>query len=74
MLLMAQQRFKSVILGDLNATIGHKSYGHWSSLGSTNNIDMETNDNGIRSLSFADQNRYRIENSIRPSKQRLIHT
>ena len=44
----------------------------WSSLGPTNNIDMETNDNGKRLLSFADQNRYRIENSIRPSKQRLI--
>ena len=68
------KRFKSVILGDLNATIGHKSYGHWSSLGPTNNINMATNDNGIRLLSFADQNRYRIENTIRPSKQRLIHT
>ena len=43
-------------------------------LGPTNNIDMETNDNGIRLLSFADQSRHRIENSIRPSKKRLIHT
>ena len=40
----------------------------------TNNIDMETNDNGIRLWSFADQNHHRIENSIRPSSQRLIHT
>ena len=35
---------------------------------------METNDNEIRLLSFADQNRYRIENGMRPSNQRLIHT
>ena len=63
------KRFKSVILGDLNATIGHKCYGHWSSLGPTINIDIETNDNGIRLWSFADQNRHRIKTT-----QRLIHT
>ena len=66
--------YKSIIGGDLNATIGEDSSGYWSCLGPTNNVNMKTNDNGKRLLAFAEQNNHRLENSIRPSKQRLINT
>ena len=66
--------YKPILGGDFNATIGNNSYGSWNCLGPTNHGEPDTNNNGNRLLSFAERNTLRLENTIRPSKPRLIKT
>ena len=65
-------KYKSVLLGDFNATIGMDSEdsGIWNySLGSNNSNMVKTNNNGERFLTFASKYRYKITNSIFRSKR-----
>ena len=65
--------FKILVGADMNATIGCNSFGSWSYLG-PNNDEYETNDNGTRLLSFSDENKLFIMNSLFPSKAIHRHT
>ena len=57
----------------MNATIGEDSFGPWSYLG-PNNDQLETNDNGTRLLSFSNENKLFLMNSLFPSKDIHRHT
>lgn len=59
-------KYKQIITGDFNATIGEESYGLWRCLGPANN-KQPTNDNGQRLLQFTETHKLRLENSVRPS-------
>ena len=65
-------RFKSINLGDFNASIGmdSKNSGAWDNvLGSNNSSNLETNGNGESFLKFCSENRLRIINSIFRTKR-----
>ena len=65
--------FKILIGADMNATIGEDSFGPWPFLGS-NNDTYKTNDNGTRLLSFSNENKLFVMNSLFPSKAIHRHT
>ena len=65
--------FKVLIGADMNATIGEESFGTWSFLG-PNNDKLKTNDNGSRLLTFSNENKLFIMNSLFPSKAIHRHT
>ena len=69
------QKYKHILCGDYNATIGNDSFNSWRCLGPTNN-DLPTNDNGTRLLKFAENHHLRLENTVRPSSkgERRINT
>ena len=65
-------RFKSIFLGDFNATIGmdSKNSGAWDNvLGSNNSSVNKTNENGETFLKFCSERKYRIINSIFRTKR-----
>ena len=65
-------RFKSIFLGDFNATIGmdSKNSGAWDSvLGSNNSSVNKTNENGETFLKFCSERKYKIINSIFRTKR-----
>ena len=65
-------RFKSIFLGDFNATIGmdSKNSGAWDSvLGSNSSPVNKTNENGETFLKFCSERKYRIINSIFRTKR-----
>ena len=65
-------RYKSIFLGDFNATIGmdSKNSGAWDSiLGSNNSSVNKTNENGESFLKFCSERKYRILNSIFRTKR-----
>ena len=65
-------RYKSIFLGDFNATIGmdSKNSGAWDSiLGSNNSSVNKTNENGESFLKFCSERKYRIVNSIFRTKR-----
>ena len=57
----------------MNATIGCDSNGYWTYLG-RNNDDLETNDNGTRLLTLAEECKLYIMNSLFESKPIHRHT
>ena len=59
-------KYKQIVIGDMNATLGNESYGFWKCLGATNN-NLKTNDNGERLLKLAESQKFTVENTIRPS-------
>merc|ERR1712055_770384 len=67
-------KFKSFVVGDFNATIGHQSKmsGAWDDCLGWNNSGLNrhrTNDNGARLLKFASENKYRLINTLFRSKR-----
>ena len=65
--MLKYNRFKSILLGDLNATIGmdSKSSGAWDNiLGSNNSSINKTNANGESFLKFCSEKKFKIINSI----------
>ena len=72
--MLKYNRFKSINLGDFNASIGmdSKNSGAWDNvLGSNNSSHLETNSNGEAFLKFCSENNLRIINSIFRTK--IIH-
>ena len=57
----------------MNATVGCDSFGHWSQLG-PNNDQLPTNDNGTRLLSFTEECKLFILNSLFHSSKIHRHT
>ena len=73
--MLKYNRFKSINLGDFNATIGSdsKSSGAWDDiLGSNNSSIVKTNANGESFLKFCSEKKFKIINSIFSTKR--IHT
>ena len=65
-------KFKPVLLGDFNATIGmnSKSSGAWDNILGSNNPDkLETNENGELFLKFCSESKMKIMNSIFRTKR-----
>ena len=65
--MLKSNRFKSINLGDFNATIGmdSKSNGAWDNiLGANNSSIVKTNANGELFLKFCSENKLKIINSI----------
>ena len=65
-------KFKSIVLGDFNATIGMNSklHGAWDKVLGFNNSDLiDTNDNGDRFLKFCLEHKLHILNTIFRSKR-----
>ena len=70
--LKPHNKFKSIVLGDFNATIGmaSKNSGGWDNvLGFNNSNRVETNDNGDRMLNMCSDHGLQIMNSIFRSKR-----
>ena len=68
-------RFKSINLGDFNATIGmdSKKSGAWDDiLGFNNSSIVSTNNNGESFLKFCSENKLKIINSIFRTNLRIL--